>query len=331
MPEQKKVSLEDLADLCTPWCIHTVATLRIAEHIAAGKNQINDLAAAAGCDPYSLHRVLTYLAGKGVFEEASPGRFELNETAQGLLDPSVRLGLDLNGIGGRMAYAWGTLPTYVRMGKPGYQELFGLPFWEDLEAHPEVSESFDELIGPAGHGTPNPNFEITGGWEAARHVVDVGGGTGAMLAEILRARPWIRGTLVDLPRTVARSSDIFQASGVADRVTAVGQTFFDPLPSGADVYLLKSVINDWPDEETVAILSRCADAARRGGRVVVLGGITLDEAPRALVIEMVLLAGRQRTVSEFSTLASRAGLKVSTAERQPSGHFVVECLPSEGD
>src|SRR2546425_515334 len=126
MPEQEGANLRALSDLCTPWCIHVVATLRIADNIAAGIDQIGDLAAAAGCDPYALHRVLTYLVGKGVFEEATSGRFTLNEAARGLLDPSQRLGLDLEGIGGRFAYAWGTLLTYVRTGAPAYQELFGL-------------------------------------------------------------------------------------------------------------------------------------------------------------------------------------------------------------
>src|SRR5438309_1660992 len=83
---------------------------------------------------------------------------------------------------------------------------------------------------------------VSGGWEAVRSVVDVGGGTGALLAAIVRARPMVRGTLVDLPRTVARAGEVFRAAGVAERVTVSAQSFFDPLPPGADLYLLKSVL-----------------------------------------------------------------------------------------
>jgi hypothetical protein len=328
MSEQESVNLGALSDLCTPWCIHVVATLRITDQIAAGATQIDDLAVATGCDPDSLHRVLTYLVGKGVFQEPAPGRFVLNEAARGLLDPSQRIGLDLNGIGGRFAYAWGTLLSYVRTGKPAYHEIFGLPFWEDLDANPGIAASFDALIGPVGHGTPNAEFQITGGWELVRTVVDVGGGTGAMLAQILLARPAIHGMLVDLPRTVARSAEIFQAAGVAERVTTVGQSFFDPLPTGASLYLLRGILNDWPDREATAILSRCAEAARPTGRVVVLKGIIPDEAPSGLSIEMVLLGGKQRTVVEFRELAREAGLEVLAAERQPSGYFVAECRPT---
>jgi SAM-dependent methyltransferase len=327
MPEQECADLGALSDLCTPWCIHVVATLRIADHIAAGKGEIGDIAAAAGCDSDALHRVLGHLVGKGVFEEIAPGRFALNDAARGLLDPTQRLGLDLEGIGGRMAYAWGTLLSYVRTGAPAYHEHFGLPFWEDLDAHPDVAASFDALIGPAGHGTPNADFQITGGWEPVRTVVDVGGGTGAMLAEILRTRPGVFGTLVDLPRTVARSSATFQAAGVAGRVTTVGQSFFDTLPAGRDLYLLRGVLNDWPDREATAILRRCADAARPTGRVVVLKSVGPDDAPKNLEIETVLLGGKRRTVGEFRELARRAGLEVTAAGRQPSGYFVVECYP----
>ncbi len=327
MPEQHSVDLWALTDLRTPWCVHVAVTLRIAEHIDAGKDQIGDLATAAGCDPYALHRMLTHLVAKGVFDEPSPGRFVLNEAAQLLLEPSQRIGLDLTGIGGRMAHAWGTLLNYVRTGASAYHEVFGLPFWQDLDAHPDVAASFDALIGTVGHGSPNPEFDITGDWGSIRSVVDVGGGTGAMLAELLRKRPELHGTLVDLPRTVALSGEIFRAAGVMERVTIVGQSFFDPLPSGADLYLLKGVVNNWPDREAAAILGRCAEAARPSGRVVILGSVSLDDAPRELTIDTLLTGGKHRTLTEIQELARQAGLEILAAGRQAPGRFVVECRP----
>jgi hypothetical protein len=308
--------------------VHVAATLRIAEHIAAGTDQIDDLARAANCNASALHQVLGHLVTKGVFEEITPGRFALNEPARELLDPATRLGLDLDGIGGRMAYAWGTLLNYVRTGAPAYQELFGLPFFEDLEAHPQIAAAFDALIGPLGHGTPNGDFQISGGWESVQTVMDVGGGTGAMLAEVLRTHPGIRGILVDQEQTVARSGEIFQAAGVAERVTTVGQSFFDPLPGAVDIYILRGILNDWPDGEAQAILQRCAEAARPTGRVVVLKSVSPDGTPADISIEAVLLGGRQRTLTEFSELVREAGLKVIAAEQQPSGYYVVECRPT---
>jgi len=328
MPDQEQhqqsVDLDALSDLQTPWCIHVVTTLRIAEHIAAGTTAIDDLALLADCDADALGSVLSHLARKGVFYQTAPGQFALNAAARGLLDPSRRIGLDLEGIGGRMAYAWGTLLTYVRTGAPAYHELFGAPFWEDLDAHPDIGASFDALMGQLGHGTPDPEVLITGGWDAVRTVVDVGGGTGGLLAQILRARPGIHGTLVDLPRAVARSGEIFEAAGVADRVTTIGQSFFDPLPAGADLYLLMMILNDWPDREVTAILSRCAEAARPSCRIMVSGGVSPEDAPSGLTVERVLVGGKDRGVAQFRELAHAAGLTVYAAGRMPSGRFGVE-------
>ena len=322
------MDVRKLADLSTPWCIHVVATLRIADHIQAGAADIETLAAAAGADPSSLHNVLRHLAGKGVFEEPEPGRFALNEDARALLDEQFRIGFDLDGFGGRMAHAWGTLLSAVRTGKPAYHEEFGRAFWEDLEAHPEIAASFDAMMGPAGHGRPDPEVLLDPSeWRFVKTVVDVGGGTGTLLAEVLRAHPDVRGTLVDLPGTVARSQATLEAAGVSDRVDAVAQSFFDPLPNGQDLYLLKSVLADWPDREARAILGRCAEAARPSGLVVVLSGVTPDEKPSPALLMMVLVGGKERTLEEFRQLAAEANLDVRGAARQPSGRFVVECRP----
>jgi SAM-dependent methyltransferase len=320
-----------LSDLCTPWCVHVVATLRIADHIAAGNNEIDKLAAAAGADRDSLNRVLRHLVSKGVFEQPAPGRFALNETARGLLDNPIRLGLDLDSFGGRMAHAWGTLLSAVRSGRPAYHEAFGLSFWDDLNANPNIAASFDALMGPAGHGVPDPQVLVNpADWESVNTVVDVGGGTGALLAEILRSRPKVRGTLVDLPRTIARSGEVFRAAGVTDRVTTVAQSFFDPLPGGADVYILKGILNDWPDREATAILKRCAEAARPRGRVVVFTGAGPGDEASPELLMMVLVGGRGRTLDEFREMAREAGLEVSAVLRQPSGRVVAECRPAVG-
>ena len=108
------------------------------------------------------------------------------------------------------------------------------------------------------------------------------------------------------------------------------QNFFDPLPSGADVYLLKSVLADWPDLEAVLLLKRCAEAARPAGRVVILGGVEPDSeyGPSPELLMMVLVGGRGRTLTQFRELARQAGLEVVAAGKQASGRFFVECRPA---
>jgi hypothetical protein len=318
--------LERLLDLATPWCLRVAATLRIPDHVAAGHRDIGELAVAAGCDRDALHAVLAHLVSRGVFEQDAPGQFTCNQAARQLADASRFI--DLDGIGGRMAHTWGTLLDYVRTGQPAYEKAFGRPFWEDLAAHPRIGADFDALMGPAGHGVPDYDIELSGGWAPVRTVVDVGGGTGAMLASLLRRHPQVRGILVDLPGTIARAGQVMPDAGVASRISVVGQSFFDPLPAGADLYLLKSVLNDWPDEPTVAILRRCAQAARPGSSITVLGGVSADETPPALEIDMLVAGGKTSTLKQFTELARQAGLDIIAAGTQSSGRYVVECRPA---
>ena len=109
-------------------------------------------------------------------------------------------------------------------------------------------------------------------------------------------------------------------------MTVQGQSFFDPLPAGADLYLLKSVLNDWADERTVAILRRCADAAQpKDATIAILGGVSADETPRSLGIDMLVAGGKTSTLTQFTELARQAGLEIVAARTQSSGRFVVEC------
>ena len=306
------MELWDLIDLRTPWCAYVAATLRVAQRVSEGETTVAGLARACSCDERALHSVLSHLVSKGVFEEPLAGVFAVNANALLLTEPF----LDLGGIGGRMAHTWSTLETWVRTGRPGYAERFGLPWWDDLAAHPSLAAEFDELMGIAGHGVPDASIDLAGGWEGVSWVVDVGGGTGALLRSLLEARPGLRGTLVDLPGTVERARGPFER---------VGQSFFDPLPAGADLYLLKSVLNDWPDEETDALLRCVAAAAAPSGRVVIMGGVAPDEAPRRLDIEMVLVGGRTDSLSTFRARCSRAGLTVVADGPQADGRYYVEC------
>jgi hypothetical protein len=302
--------MDDLTDLMTPWCVHTVATLRIAAHLDAGLDEIGALAREAGCDERALHGVLGHLVTKGVFAEPSPGRFALTEAGRALLGMPF---LALDGIGGRFAGAWETIPDYVRTGRPAYASKFGRPFWDDLAAHEELAREFDDLIGPGGHPPPDPDFGLA--MEEIATVVDVGGGTGTLLHELNREYPHVRATLVDLPGTVARADGPFETAG---------QSFFDPLPPGADLYILRSVLNDWPDAETDALLRNVAAAMTPQSRLIVSGGVAADDAPRRLVIEMVLLGGRTDSLSELRGRARRAGLDVVRDGEQADGRYYVE-------
>ncbi len=93
--------------------------------------------------------------------------------------------------------------------------------------------------------------------------------------------------------------------------------------------MLKNVLGDWPDREALALLRRCAEAARPAGRVVVLGGVSPDgdRGPSPELLMLVLVGGKSRSLAEFRELSRAAGLEVLATGRQLSGRFVVECRP----
>jgi 2,7-dihydroxy-5-methyl-1-naphthoate 7-O-methyltransferase len=164
----------------------------------------------------------------------------------------------------------------------------------------------------AEHGDPDRIPPLEGGWTTVRDVVDVGGGLGHVLANLLAANPHLQGTLVDLPATAERARATLSAGGVADRVTIVGQSFFERLPPGGDVYMLRSVLNDWPDAEAQRILAGCAEAAGPGRRILVAGGVRPDDAPPRIEIDKLVTGGRDRPLREFRTMAEAVGVDIVT-------------------
>lgn len=149
-----------------------------------------------------------------------------------------------------------------------------------------------------------------------------------------RRNPGLRGTLVDLPDTAGRGRGRLRESGASERTEVVGQSFFDPLPAGGDLYVLAAILHDWPDEDAVRILRRCAEAAGEGGHVLVVGSQGSEGGDPAAFAEMdlrmfVLLGGRERTVDGYAELAARAGLRVAKVLSTPLGQMGIECVPAQ--
>ncbi|ATL68743.1 methyltransferase [Nocardia terpenica] len=304
------------ADLVTPMAIRVAATLRLADHIAAGTRTAEALAATVRADRDALRRVLDHLVTAGVLVRAA-NVYDLTPLGEHLRDddPSgVRPWLDLEGAVGRADLCFAELLHTVRTGEPAFPRRFGRPFWDDLAADSELSASFDALMG-SRLTADLPAIAAAYPWGALGHVVDVGGGNGALLIAILRAHPELRGTVVDLPAPVANARKAFTAAGLGDRADAVPGSFFDPLPVGADGYLLSGVIHDWDDEDATRILRRCADAVARRGVVLVVdhigdperSGVDTEGDLRMLCY----VRGRERTLPELGELAKSVGLRVN--------------------
>jgi 2,7-dihydroxy-5-methyl-1-naphthoate 7-O-methyltransferase len=327
--------LGPLMDLVTPMALRVAATLRIADALpddGAGEGPpLADLAERVGADPEALARMLRHLVQHGVFTEPRPGRFAANRTAALLRtgQPGA-VWLDLDGFGGRMDLAFTGLAHTVRTGAPAWEQVFGQPFWAYLDANPAIGASFDATMAVDASNTP-----VAEGydWTTVRHVADIGGGTGTLIAEVLRRNPWLTGTVVELPETAARARDHLARLRLDDRCEVVGQSFFEPLPVGADAYLLNRVIHDWDDAAARAVLRRCSEAAQGTGRVLVVESLGAADADPAAFAEMnlrmlVLTGGRERTIEDYSALAASAGLRVTAVHDIPAGQVIVECVPA---
>lgn len=333
MSESAWLKLQPLMDLTAPWAIRVVATLRIPDLITSGVTQLEALAERSSADAETLGRVMRFLVTRGVFEEPEPGSFSLTPTGRLLEDAAgVRAWLDQDGFAGLMDKAWPALLETVRTGEPPYSGSFGRSVWEDLEANPRASESFNALMARQSEHIWPQLLECCN-WGDIREVVDVGGGNGAILAALARAHPHLRGTVLDLPATARQAAEYLERVGLADRCRAQAGSMFDPLPQGADVYLVSLVIGDWDDEKASAILRRCAEAAGTNGRILIVESL-LEGAPAANtsmdLLMLLVNGGRARTLAQFQAIIGAAGMEVVQVHSHPSGQCVLECLSCGG-
>ena len=318
---ERAVGLWAMADLATPMAVRVAATLRIADHVTHGLRTAPELAEAVGADVDALGRVLRHLVTAGVLRRDESERYVLTARGQALRDDhpaGMRAMLDLEGAIGRADLSFVQLLHTVRTGEPAFPAQFGRSFWDDLAADPARSASFDTQMA-ADVAAWAPDIVAAYDWGSLGHLVDVGGGNGALLAVLLREHPDLRGTVLDLPGAVEAARKALTAAGLADRGDAKAGSFFDPLPPGAGGYLLCAVLHDWDDAAARAILRRCAEAAGADGRVLVVEKFATDADGRTEMDLRVLayFAGRERDIAELTALAAAAGLRV--AEVHPAG------------
>ncbi|SHF04555.1 methyltransferase [Streptoalloteichus hindustanus] len=305
--------LLELSDVITPMAIRVAATLRLADRIAEGRTTVPALAEATGTQPDALGRLMRHLVTAGLLVERPDGEFALTGLGAKLRDAvGLRAWLDVRGAVGRADLSFVRLLDVVTTGKPAYPEVYGRGFWDDLAGDPALAGSFDALMAGQIHAEA---AAILAGydWGSVGHVVDVGGGNGALLTALATAYPELRGTLVDLPGPAQAAARTFAEAGVADRCRVAPGNFFDPLPAGGDVYVLSSIIHDWDDERSAAILRRCAAAAGSGGRVLLVEGLVdagRDQLPRSPMDLRMLtfIGGRERSAAQLAALGATAGL-----------------------
>ncbi len=303
------------ADLVTPMAIRVAATLRLADHIAAGVRTSEALAGVVGADADALERVMRHLVTAGVLSwtEGGYGLTALGEHLRDDDPEGVRAWLDLEGAVGRADLCLVQLLHTVRSGEPGYPRQFGRPFWDDLAADAGLAASFDALMG-GRLGDDAPAVAAAYPWGELGHLVDVGGGNGSLLITILRAHGELRGTVVDLAGAAAQAERAIDAVGLGHRAEARAGSFFDALPEGAGGYLLSAILHDWDDEPAGRILRRCAEAAGPTGKVFVIedAGAQGSASTEGDLRMLSYCRGRERTIDQLGELAEPVGLRITS-------------------
>lgn len=313
--------------------IYVVAELGVVDHLeAAGAQDAAALAAACGAHAPALFRVLRGLAGAGVFHEDPSGRFTATEAGRLLLrDRPDSLRPWVIDYGQPWWWQpWGRLLETVRTGETAFAAVHGRNFFDWLREHPEEFARFNAhmtAMTAATAAAVGERCDLAG----VRLAVDVAGGHGRLLAALLERAPGLEGVLFDLPEVVAGAAAILEPRGVAARVRCVGGSFFESVPGGGDLYLLKDIVHDWDDERALTILRNCRAAMPAGARLVLVErviepGNAPSPAKLLDISMMVITGGRERSAADYSALLEAAGLTLQHITATRSAHSLVEAV-----
>jgi len=313
--------------------IHVAATLGIADLLEDGPRSIDELAQATGTHAPTLYRLLRALASVGVFAEQPDAQFRSTPLAEYLRTNAPRsLRAWAMQIGQQYLWtSWGHLLHSVRTGEPAFPELYGTTAWEYRQAHPEEDAVFNAAMTALSTGVVEAivqSYDFSG----MGVLMDVGGGEGVLLAAILAANPTLRGVLFDQPHVVTGANELLERAGVANRCEVVSGSFFEAVPGGADTHLLKSIVHDWDDTETVKILRACRAAIADSGRLLVVEPIIQpgnepDPAKFSDLNMLVMLGGQERTAEDFKRLYAEGGYRLTNIIRTGSSMAIIEGVP----
>jgi hypothetical protein len=304
------------------------AEFGIADHLDNEPRGVDELAAVTTTHADALYRVLRLLATAGVFEEHDGRRFahtEMSRTLRSDHPARTRAAVRMIGSDG-MWRGFGAIDTSVTTGGTGWQAAMGEEIFAWLAHEPEAAALFnDAMIGIHGGEPP----AVAAAYPFAGTVIDVGGGSGNMIVNVLRQHPAARGVTYDMPHVVVEAQRRFEAEGLTDRARAEGGSFFDGVPAGGDLYLLSHIIHDWDEARCVRILEHCRKAKAPGGKVLIVEMVVPPpNVPHpAKMLDIVMLAipgGRERTEEEYRTLLAKAGLTLTRVVPTHSPVSVIE-------
>lgn len=334
--DENRARLRVLAQANTAICAMAAAIdLEIADLLGDRALTSTALAEKVGANPTTFVRLLRGLSAVGLLAETAPDTFALTP-AGSLLSPDhpesmsefARLSCVLRDFIDRDVLREAAVSGRVA-------STHGTGLFEYLSADPALSECFNMAMRqstiPVAEALPKA-YDFS----AVSTVLDIGGGNGTLLIGLLAANASLRGMLCDTVEGVAQADETLGDAGVADRCTIHPGNIIESIPAGADVYIAKSVLEDWPEEKAVTILTNCRRVMAPTGRLLIVEPVLPDSmedatSPHPFLMDlmvMTLLGGQLRTRRDFERICARAGFAITDVRPLlPPDFHLIEAVP----
>lgn len=315
-PPPQAVLGQMITGALTTQAIYAAAKLGIADLLSAGPKDVDELGSAVQAHPEALYRLLRTLSSVGVFTETEPRRFALTPMSQLLRRdvPGSQWAFAIM-VGELMYKQVGEFLHSIQTGGTAFEKFHGMPVFDFLAQHPDYGRLFDQAMTSVHGGETQPVVDAYD-FTQFKTIVDVGGGNGSALMEILRAAPSANGIVFDMPSVIGRTSQTIRDAGMSNRCRGEGGSFFELVPRGADCYVLRHIVHDWDDERSALILRNCRNAAAPGAKVLVVESVIPpgNQPHPGKWLDLIMLSvagGRERTAEEFQRLFAEAGLRLT--------------------
>jgi SAM-dependent methyltransferase len=294
--------------------IYVAAKLRIADQLSDGPKPIDELAEAVGAHAPSLYRLMRALACVGIFAQTDDGCFELTPVAACLVSDALRpVALMMHSPWHDRA--WDHLLEGVQTGRIAFDAAHGARAFDWFDKHPRAAAVFHQANAVKTMAAV-PAIIDAYDFSTIHTLIDIGGGTGALMAGILKTTPGLTGIVADLSSVIHSTEDAIRRSGLTGRGRRVACNMFETVPAGGDAYLLSNVLHDWNDTDALAILAVIHRAIQPGGRLLIVESVVPPDnnfsIAKLLDLEVFVMGGgRERTLAEYRTLLGRAGFRLS--------------------
>jgi SAM-dependent methyltransferase len=296
--------------------VYAAARLRIADALSDGPQSCEAIAAATGTPSHSLSRLLRALSSLGVVAPADEGRFVLTALGRPLQSgrPGTLRAMVLT-LGEIHYQAWGALDHSIKTGSPAFPRVFGAHLFDHLDRSADAGTIFHEAMTDLA-ALISQAVLLAYDFAGTHLLVDVGGGYGQFLTDILAVYPEMRGILVDTPAVICQAKRHVAGHLSQPRCTLVAGSLLEPLPRGGNLYLLSGVIHDWDDDDAITILEQCRRAMTPNGKVLVVETVLPETHAGAFAAlldlnMLVMTGGRERTEREFRQLFDAAGFEIT--------------------